>query len=417
VDRIQQAGAGWPTRGLLSACLLLALLPGCASFPAMKLPWSDSTASDKDAAKKDSGVVQVSAADQAKGFWHPHQKDLEDGRRLIEDKKLEEAEKAFHAISNDKKCPEQFREEALFYEGEAQRLQKHYRGSEETFALLFKDFPSSQFTERADRALFEIALFWLEATRAQMDAYEEQRQGKRWFVAPIQFIHFSSDMPTFDPEGHAVRVLEGISLREKVMHTAVGEQALLYLATIRFYREDYLEADRYYTDLYQHYPNSKSAAKAIKQSIVCKTLCTGGTCYDLRTVEESRKLIHTAQTAYPEFGKDTDWIQKQLTAINLQQADRDWRIAEFYRWTSHPGPAYFYYELVRRCYPNTEYATKAAQRIAELERRHPEAVRENQVPSAQLGGPTAASPGGPPAGATPSSDAPRALPPSLAPPR
>ena len=159
------------------------------------------------------------------------------------------------------------------------------------------------------------------------------------------------------------------------MHTALGEQALLYLGTIRFFHEDFLDADQHFTDLYRHYPNSPNAAMALKQSIICKQLCTGGTMYDLRTVEESRKLIHTAQTAYPEFGKDTDWIQKQLVGINLQQADRDWRVAEFYRWTSHPGPAYFYYELVRRCYPNTEYATKAVERIHELERAHPEALR------------------------------------------
>src|SRR5947208_10838537 len=99
-------------------------------------------------------------------------------------------------------------------------------------------------------------------------------------------------MPVFDAEGHATRVLEGIQMREKVMHTALGEQALMYLGTLKFYREDYLDADRCFTDLYQTYPNSKSAAKAVKQSIICKQLCTGGTMYDLRTVEESRKLIH-----------------------------------------------------------------------------------------------------------------------------
>ncbi len=209
-------------------------------------------------------------------------------------------------------------------------------------------------------------------------------------------------------------------MREKVMHTALGEQTLMYLGTIKFYREDYLDADRYFTDLYQHYPNSKNAARAIKQSIICKQLCTGGTIYDLRTVEESRKLIHTAQTAYPEFSKETDWIQKQLTGINLQQADRDWRIAEFYRWIDHPGPAYFYYELVRRCYPRTEYATKAVDRMRELERKHPDCVRPAPLPDATA---PARGPAGPAAPLTPSLPPvgpsnpvpPRALPSSLSP--
>ena len=337
------------------------------------------------AAPKDSMVLRGNGLEQASGTWHPAQEKLAAAKQLLEEKKFVEAEKAFHeiAMSRDpadkvetpgfasqiikhqgKEVPEQFREEALFFEAECQRLQKHYRGAEETYSQLVKEFPSTQYTERADRALFEIALYWLVDTRKQMEEYDEQRQGKRWFVMPASFVHFSVDMPVMDAEGHAVRVLEGIQMREKVMHTALGEQALLYLGTIRFYHEDYLDADQHFTDLYRHYPNSPNAAKALKQSIICKQLCTGGTMYDLRTVEESRKLIHTAQTAYTEFGKDTDWIQKQLVGINLQQADRDWRVAEFYRWTSHPGPAYFYYELVRRCYPNTEYAAKAAEASA-----------------------------------------------------
>jgi outer membrane protein assembly factor BamD (BamD/ComL family) len=424
-DRSGRVGSAGPGLGGMAVwAVLLATLPGCTSLPTFHLPWKqDDKAAANDGVKdgaKEAFVLRGNGLEKS-ADWHPRQAELRDAKRLIDEKKFEEGEKAFHAISNDKKCPEQFREEALFFEGECQRLQKHYRAAEETYAQLFKDYPSTQFTERADRAMFEIALHWLEGTRQQMEAYEEQRDGKRWMVMPTTFIHFSSDMPVFDPEGHAVRVLEGIQMREKVMHTALGEQALMYLATIRFYREDYLEADRHFTDLYQNYPNSKNAARAIKQSVICKQLCTGGTIYDLRTVEESRKLIHTAQTAYPEFSRETEWIQKQLVGINLQQADRDWRVAEFYRWTSHPGAAYFYYELVRRCYPRTEYASKAEARIRELEQRHPDAVRPAQLPStepaATLSPP---SPSGqtPPASlpeAAPNGAPPRTLPPSVAP--
>src|SRR5262249_43367177 len=58
--------------------------------------------------------------------------------------------------------------------------------------------------------------------------------------------------------------------------------------------------------------------------------------------------------------------------IDLQQAEKDYKIAEFYRHTGHPGSAYFYYELVRRRYPNTKYARLAEERWnslrAELEK-------------------------------------------------
>jgi len=40
--------------------------------------------------------------------------------------------------------------------------------------------------------------------------------------------------------------------------------------------------------------------------------------------------------------KDQEWISRQLVGINLQQADRDFNIAEYYRRVGHPGSAYFY---------------------------------------------------------------------------
>jgi outer membrane protein assembly factor BamD (BamD/ComL family) len=422
--RTRRAAPARTGLGALAVGALCAALTGCTGNVLLTQfvpPWKLEAPETKPfptAGPKDSLVLRGNGLEKTAAFWHPRQDDIEAGKRLLEQKLFADAEKAFHQISNDTKCPEQFREEALFLEAECQRLQDNFRGAEETYSLLFKDFPSTQFTERADRALFQIAAHWLEGTRAQMEAYAEQRDGKRWLVMPTSFVHFSHDMPVFDPEGHAVRVLDGVQIREKVLHTALGEQALLYLATLKFYREDYLDADRYFTDLYQHYPNGPKAAEAIKKSIMCKQLCTGGTMYDLRTVEESRKLIHTAQTAYPEFAKEKEWITQQLVSINLQQADRDFRVAEKYRWLGHPGSAYFYYELVRRCYPNTTYAAKAAERIRELEQRHPEAIRPAQPgtppPGTPPPGTPAVLPG--PANNLPAPPAPRPLPPSLAPP-
>jgi hypothetical protein len=226
--------------GLGAFALLVTLLPGCASLPTWATPWK-ADAKAKDGPKdgpKDTLVLRGNGLEKAAAYWHPRQDDLDAAKRLIEDKKFADAEKALHQISTDTKCPEQFRDEALFLEAECQRLQNNLRGAEETYSQLFKDFPSTQFTERADRALFQIAAHWLEGTRAQMEAYAEQREGKRWLVLPTSFVHFTNDMPVFDPEGHAVRVLEGVQLREKVLHTALGEQALLYLATLKFYRED-----------------------------------------------------------------------------------------------------------------------------------------------------------------------------------
>jgi hypothetical protein len=49
-------------------------------------------------------------------------------------------------------------------------------------------------------------------------------------------------------------------------------------------------------------------------------------------------------------------------AIRSQQAEKDFRMAEYYERTGHPGSAVFYYELVRRRYGGTRYSDLATER-------------------------------------------------------
>src|SRR5262249_14882736 len=157
---------------------------------------------------------------------------------------------------------------------------------------------------------------------------------------------------------------------------------------------------------------SPLAPQALKMSILCKHLSTGGSDYDGRKTAEARQLVDRAFGAYPELaGKEKDFLLRQLTCINQQQADKDLKIAEFYRRTGHPGWAYLYYEIVRRRYPNTPYFDKATQGMhdlkAELEKAKnsswhwpalwPLGSRESAAPRPEI---TAAAPK-PPAPGTP----------------
>jgi outer membrane protein assembly factor BamD (BamD/ComL family) len=252
----------------------------------------------------------------------------------------------------------------LFYEAECQYQVKNYRDAAATYRQHLKTYRNGAHAQDAIQRLFQIADTWLESTRAEMEAKAEG--SKKFFVLPATFqVHLSKDMPVTDVEGHALKCLEEVRLND--IGGAYGEQATFYIATVKFFREAYRDADYYFSQFYEQYPNSKRAAQALKQAIVCKQICTGGSCYDCRSVEETRKLLDIAPVAYPSLAaKENAWLERQLIAVNLQQADRDFNIAEFYRRTNHPGPAYFYYELVRRCYPNTAYSEKAQTCMGEL---------------------------------------------------
>jgi TolA-binding protein len=382
----------------MSAALpvLLCLLTGCATG-GFTPPWRSAEVKKKDD-PKDLPIVQVGLTTPGRPILDPAlQKELDVAKALLDQKKYAEAEPLFHKLAEmnsgakwwefgllareekpadddssakkkekEKKFkgPNPISEAALFYEGECQRLQKNYREAEFTYTRVLADYPRSQYAIRVCQGLFEIADYWLEPTRRQMDQYQEQIAGKRWFVSPAAWIHFGKDMPMLDTEGHATQTLNTIRLHD--IKGPMGEKSLLYLGTINFFRQDYKEADFYFSQLYQEYPNSVHAAKAVKQSVICKQLMTGGSIYDCRGVEESKKLLMTGMSAYPELAKDETWIRNQLVSINIQQADRDMKIAETYQRLGHNGAAFFYYELVIRRYPNTTYASTAEQRKREL---------------------------------------------------
>jgi TolA-binding protein len=302
--------------------------------------------------------------------------ELEGGKELLRRGENAQAEKIFHRVANDTKNSIQIAEEARYYEAESLRLQGHYPKAADTYSKLLKDFPSGQYREQASQRLFDIANYWLEDTRAEMKADSDKDHGKKWLVMPASYVHFEKGKPFLDEEGWAVEKLEEIKTD---LTCPLADKALFYLGTIKYYRKDYREADQHFTQLTETQPNSPLAPKALKMAIICKQLSTGGSDYDGRKAAEARKLIHTAQAAYQQFAKDEkEFLQKQIVSINLQQASKEFKMAEYFRKTGYPGSAYFYYELVRRRYPNLEpYYSKATERVNEIKAR---LEKENRKP-------------------------------------
>ena len=296
------------------------------------------------------------------------QAQLDGAKILYQQKKYADAEAIFHSIARNTKNPPLVAEEALFYEGDCQYLQGHYPKAESTFIKVLREFRlNGRFHNQANQRLFDIANFWLEDTRKQMNAYAEKRDGKRWVVMPASFVHIDKEKPFLDMEGRALEALEEVRLND--ISGPLGEKALFYIATVKFYHEDFKDADYYYSQVFKNYPNGKLAAAALKHSILCKEMVNGGSMYDTRPLAEAIDLIQRA-TAYPELQRnDNEFLTRQLSNISNQQADKDYNIAEFYRRTGHPGSAYFYYELVRRRYPGTTYSEKAIKGLEEMRRK------------------------------------------------
>jgi outer membrane protein assembly factor BamD (BamD/ComL family) len=183
-------------------------------------------------------------------------------------------------------------------------------------------------------------------------------------VWPAVF-HFEKEKPFLDEEGRALEKLEQVRINDA--SATLADKALFLAGGVKFYREDYRAADLYYSELVDNYPNSSFAPQAVELAIISKHMSTGGSDYDGRKVAEARQLVDTALRNYPELAaQKSAFLQRQLVGITLQQAEKDYKIAEFYRRTGHPCSAYFYYEIVRRRYPGTRFFDLATERMHEL---------------------------------------------------
>ena len=242
------------------------------------------------------------------------------------------------------------------------------------------DYPGGAYRERACGEMFKIADYWLDDTRHEFKAREA---GENTFAIKMKrLIDFDRSKPTFDREGRAVQALEHVHTNDITGPTA--DKALFWCGYVNFYRGNFQEADHYFSLLVEMHKDSPLRPLATELAVISKNNSTGGAVYDGQKAAEALQLVHHAEATMPEFRTEEKaaWLTRQKLAIRMQQAEKDFKMAEYYERTEHPASAYFYYELVCRRYPGTKYSDMAKARIAALDqvRQKTEHDRANPPP-------------------------------------
>ncbi len=288
---------------------------------------------------------------------------LAGAHELYRQEDYEKAERLYNSIAENKKNPASICQEARFFQAECLRKLDDLPRAADTYQCLMKDFANNPWKDQANQRMFDIALFWLEDTWAEMREAEEKRQGKRWFVQN-RFVSLEKKKPLLDREGRAIEKLDQVRFND--LKGPLADKCLFICGHVKLYHEDYRDADQYFTQIHEQTPNSPYAPQAIELAIFCKQMATGGSDYDGRKCAEARKLVDAALRLPNLDEVKKQKIAGQLASITAQQAEKDFKVAEFYKRTGHPGSAYFYYEIVRRRYPGSDYARLAGDRQLEL---------------------------------------------------
>jgi tetratricopeptide (TPR) repeat protein len=286
---------------------------------------------------------------------------------LFNEGRYDKAQDAYKELADNTWNHRDLAEYARFMQAECRRVRGHYPEAVDTYHRLLMDFPTGAHRREACAQMYAIADYWLEDFRAELQARQDENGVLRW--RPGWPNPWDRTRPSLDQEGRTLQALEHVHTHDVTGPTA--DKALFWCGYVNFIRGNFQEADHFFSQLVELHKDSPLRPQAVSYAIQAKNNATGGAVYDGRKCAEALHLVHLAEASVPELTQDpaaAEKLTRAKFAIRSQQAEKDFKTAEYYERTGHPGSAVFCYELVRRRYAGTRYSDLATERKDRLMR-------------------------------------------------
>ncbi|REJ87557.1 MAG: outer membrane protein assembly factor BamD [Planctomycetota bacterium] len=263
-------------------------------------------------------------------------------------------------------------EDALFMVGETQFARQRYASAQDSYGRLLEKYPSTRHLDQVTGRLFQIARTWLGVPQqAQSEDgielvshSEDGRETPKVEVAsgpanwPVVPNLFDRTRPVFDTNGRAMQALESIW-----RHDATGplaDDALMLQATYYQRKGDFVEAARLYALLRETYPDSSHVQDAVILGSHVTLASYSGPEYEGRALQDARQLKQIALQSFSELSEDQrERLNEELELIAQQEAERDWKLVEFYLRKNQPASVALHCNRIINRYPNTPLAARA----------------------------------------------------------
>ncbi|MDY3553117.1 tetratricopeptide repeat protein [Gemmata sp. JC717] len=338
------------TAALLAALALLA--PGCTTARNFKERVSNAAKPILSSSYNDPLADQKLAA----------------AEQLYQNGNYKQALGEFRTLADNQSNPKDLAERARFMQGECRYQLGQYPEAADTYHKVLLDFPTGAYRRDCCARMFQICDYWLDDFRAELEQRADEKGVMRWRPSWPHLLDRSR--PQVDQEGYTLEALQRVHTHDITGPTA--DKALFWCGYVNFIRGNFSEADQYFSQFCELHKDSTLLPQAMAFAIQAKNNATGGASYDGRKCAEALHLVSVAESSVPELANDPAMAEKLTRAkfaIRSQQAEKDFRMAEYYERTGHPGSAVFYYELVRRRYAGTKYAeaaTESKERLVRL---------------------------------------------------
>ncbi len=321
------------------------------------------------------------------------QDDFDAAQKLFDDQKYSAAEKAFKKVAK-KYADKPIEEQTLFMLAESQFKQERFPKAQDSYNRLLSKYESSRYLDQSTHRLFDIARVWLDFPEPVKESEIRLATGgddpnsppvplkKVKRPAPL-LPNFTDDKrPMFDTDGRAMEALKSVWLNNptgKLADDAVMMSGVYYLR-----KGDYLEAERYFDMLRQHYPDSNHAANAYKLGAHVIQVSYQGPHYDGRGLDKAKELTESLSSLYPDT-EDQERIKKRLARIQHEKARKEWERVKYRLKRGEKRAAEINCSIVLQDYPDSAFAKMAQEQLEKLQaernaRLKPEPLEEQFQP-------------------------------------
>ena len=257
--------------------------------------------------------------------------------------------------------------------------QKNLKEASQQFRLLLKRYPGSQSAPESQYRLgviYEEMGDFYRGFRAYRDLLQRYPQTERMSEAierefKIGNLFLSgrkAKLMGLDilPSGpRAIEVFKHIV--EAAPYSEYGERAQFHLGLANKKSNQFEDAIKAFETLIDNYPQSKLVPQARYQIADTSYLESVAATRDQRVIDQAAKEIDQFLKHYPDSSV-SDKAAKLRQEIDEKNAEKNYRIGLYYEKENYLDSAFIYYRDVSIRYPNTQWGTKAKERLQALEK-------------------------------------------------
>jgi outer membrane protein assembly factor BamD (BamD/ComL family) len=240
-------------------------------------------------------------------------------------------------------------EKAQYWKAETEFKMQKYVQAHDSYEILIKKYPGTEYVEKLVAREFQIAQIWL--------GPEDPK------VKPMDWkSHFDGRQPFVDTGGFAVKALDHVRLHDPL--GPLADDAALRTADHYFIVGDYETAATYYDQLLAENPKSEYRERAQLSSIDSKIKGYIGPEYDSTGLEQARDTIQKTMAEFPERQTTAEGLYHTLDLIRDQEAERAFITGLYYVRARKPISAEHYFGLVMNKWPKSKWAGESRKQLA-----------------------------------------------------